>query len=138
MTETEKQKEPLIPDAGVQTKAYGGIRTLPMPDQAPKPDEPLIMRAAKIKGMLKDNHWEAVNLVEVEGRWIATAEARGVGVQIQVGRHIIQMTNDPERQRFLLGQISRKLRKKLSLALMRAGQRPLPAVPEADDETPTE
>ncbi len=116
-----------------QTRMYGGLH-LPDPTiPAPKADEPIIMPAAKIKGTSKDNNWEAVNLVEVEGRWIATAECRGIGAQIQVPRHVVKMVKtDPDRARHAMASIARDLRRKLNLNLRRAGQRPLPAVPEPD------
>ncbi len=121
--------------ATIRTPSYGGIRGLPDPTlPQPKPEDPLLMPAAKIKGTDKDNNWEAVNLVEVDGRWIATAECRGVGAQIQLPRHVLKLLEDgdSERARHAMAGIARKLRKKLNANLRRLGLRPLPAVPEPD------
>lgn len=121
-----------------QTKAYGGVH-LPLPQDAPKADDALVMRAAKIKGTDKDNNWEAVNLVKLDdgtNRWIATAECRGVGVQLVVPRHVIKQivaaNGDPKETLSLMAPYARKLRKKLANAIQRARLRPLPAVPTVD------
>jgi hypothetical protein len=120
----------------IETKAYGGVRNLPTVEEVKAAEAaPMVMRGAKFNSVEKNNNWEAVNLVEVKGRWIATAECRGVGAQVQVPRHIVKVAEtDPAHARFLLKDIARKLRKKLNRNLMRVGKRPLPAVPERDPD----